>query len=91
MTKKTKKPAGDQRQPEFRGMPAKTRATLRAEELAAAMEELDIKKEAVEHKKLELIGQMKAEETDRVVCVAGSGIRYAFDLKILERLSGKKQ
>lgn len=82
-TKRTK-------QPEFRGMPVKTKAVLRAEEYCASLDEVDAKKENAEHRKLALVQQLKADQTVRVVCLDSIGNKRTFVLETLEKLKAKK-
>lgn len=78
------------RQPEFKGMPAKTKAVLRAEELCAAIDEVEIKKEAAQHRQEALIQQLKADNLTRVVCMDSIQQKRTFVLETLEKLKAKK-
>jgi hypothetical protein len=88
MTTKTK--AAPPRQPEFSGMPTKTKLVLRAEEYSAALEVVEDKKEAAEHRKEALIQQMKADKVTRAVCLNSIGEKKTFVLETLEKLKAKK-
>lgn len=78
------------KQPEFRGMPVKTKAVLRAEEYCASLDEVDAKKENAEHRKLALVQQLKADAVIRVVCLDSIGNKRTFVLETLEKLKAKK-
>jgi hypothetical protein len=84
------KAASAQKQPEFNGMPEKPVLVLRAEEYCAALDEIDIKKENAEHRKLELVRQLKADSVVRVVCRDSNGAKRTFELETLEKLKVKK-
>lgn len=78
------------KQPELRGMPAKTKAVLRAEEYCAALDEVDAKKENAEHRQLALVQQLKADTSTRVTCLDSIGNKRTFVLETLEKLKAKK-
>ncbi len=83
-----KRPAA--KQPEFRGMPPKTKAVLRAEEYCAALDEVDAKKENAQHRMLALVGQLKDDNVVRVTCLDAIGSKRSFVLETLEKLKAKK-
>lgn len=88
MTVKTK--AAPPKQPELKGMPPKTKAVLRAEEYCAALDEVESKKENAKHRMESLIGQMKADNLTRVVCLNSISQKQTFVLETLEKLKLKK-
>lgn len=91
MTEKTAAPAqGDHRNPEFKGMPKKTKATLRAEEVVVAYEAVEDKKSVLLDRQKALILQMKAEEIKEVTCLPASGVKHRFNIEELEKLKMRK-
>lgn len=91
MKTKDKKKAGGVKQLELKNMPPKAPVVLRAEEYCAALDEIEIKKEAAEHRKLELVKQLKADGLIRVVCRNAAGQKRTFELETLEKLKVKKE
>jgi len=90
MTTKTRPPTGDVRNPEFKGMPPKTKATLRAEEVIAAVEAVEDKKSVLEERQKALVSQMKAENLKEALCLSSSGVKVRFRIEELEKLKMKK-
>lgn len=86
----TRKAATPPRQPELKGMPVKTKAVLRAEELCAALDEIEAKKENAKHRSEALIQQLKADNLIRVVCLDSTQQKRTFVLEALEKLKMKK-
>ena len=77
-------------QPELKGMPAKTKATMRAEEVVEAMEALEDKKTQLDARKESLVQQMKAENQMKVICLSAAGVKHRFRIEELEKLTVKK-
>lgn len=88
--KKNPKPQGDTRQPDLPAMPGKSKAQLRAEELAEALELVSDKKESANKRREQLIGQLKADKLLKVACLSASGVKYRFSLEASEKLKVSK-
>lgn len=74
-------PQGDSRQPEFRGMPAKTKSQLRAEEWLEARWDTRRKADVAKQREAELRSQMLADKLVTVVGLSAVGEKYRFDLQ----------
>ena len=78
------------KQPELPKMPGKTKSQLRAEEYVAALDEVDVKKEAAAQRQVRLINQLKDDRQGKVVCTDATGNKRTFILETLEKLKAKK-
>lgn len=83
------------RQGELAGMPQPTKAVLRAQEYRLGLDEVEVKKEAAEHRKAALIAQLKADVAaggkPKVVFLDVLGNKRSYELETLEKLKGKKE
>lgn len=82
-------------QRELAGMPPPTKAVLRAQEYRLGLDEVEVKKEAAEHRKVELIAIMRADLAaggkPKVVFLDALGNKRSYTLETLEKLKGKKE
>lgn len=66
-----------------------TKSQLRAQELAEARNELDVKREKVKDRERSLISQMREDKLFEVKVRDNSGILHVFDLEELTRIKHK--
>lgn len=92
MKTRTKKAKGDTRQPDLPAMPPKNKSTLRAEELAAALEEQShcTHKRNVKEARERLVQQLIADMQTATACQSAGGIRYQFTMDTKREIKVKQ-
>lgn len=70
--------------------PALTKSQLRAQELAEAINELEVKREKVKDRQLHLIAQMHEDKLLEVKVADAAGVKHTFDIEELTRVKHKR-